>query len=88
MTVSAREAIANGENIVFVSAATVWEIVTKKAIGKLDLPDEFQEVLRQQHFRCLDITSDHAFQIGKLPMHHRDPFDRMIVAQWEGDVKG
>ncbi len=81
MASEAREAIADGGNLVFVSAATVWEIVIKKALGKLDVPDEFQDVLARQPFRLLDITADHAFQIGSLPMLHRDPFDRMLVAQ-------
>ena len=78
---SAIEAIASGDNPAFVSAATIWEIVIKRALGKLDVPDDFQEVLEQQPFRHLEITSAHAFQVGSLPMFHRDPFDRLLVAQ-------
>ena len=78
---SAREAITSGDNPVFVSAATIWEIVIKRALGKLDVPDELQEVLEQQPFRYLEINSTHAFQVGNLPMFHRDPFDRLLVAQ-------
>lgn len=81
LSASAREAIASGDNPVFVSAATVWEIAIKRALGKLDVPDEFQEILEQQPFRHLEITSAHAFQVGSLPMLHRDPFDRILVAQ-------
>jgi len=77
----AAEAIADGNNMVCVSAATVWEIVIKQAIGKLDLPLEFQEVLVRQPFRFLAVTHEHAIRVGTLPMRHRDPFDRMLVAQ-------
>lgn len=81
LSASSREAISRGDNPVFVSAATVWEIVIKRALGKLDLPDEFQEILEQQPFRHLEITFAHAFRVGSLPMLHRDPFDRILVAQ-------
>ncbi len=77
----AREAMADGRNPVFVSAATIWEITIKRALGKLDLPDEFRGILAKEPFRRLDVTADHAFQVGDLPLHHRDPFDRMLVAQ-------
>ena len=78
---TARAAIADGGNIVFVSAATVWEIRIKQALGKLTLPDRFGEVLKEQPFLELDITTPHAHCVATLPPHHRDPFDRMLVAQ-------
>jgi PIN domain nuclease of toxin-antitoxin system len=77
----AREAIMDAGNLVFVSAATVWEIRIKHALGKLSLPPDFREVLRAQPFLFLDITAEHAHAVGELPGHHRDPFDRMLVAQ-------
>ncbi len=81
----AREIIADGRNLAFISAATIWEIVIKKALGKLGLPDEFKEILAREPFERLDVTADHAFQVGRLPPHHRDPFDRMLVAQCQVD---
>jgi PIN domain nuclease of toxin-antitoxin system len=77
----AREAIGNSENAVFVSAINVWEIVIKKVLGKLTIPDDFKEVLAKQPFHFIDMTADHAFKVAELPLHHRDPFDRLLIAQ-------
>jgi len=77
----ARAAIADPENTVFLSAVVVWEIRIKQRIGKLDLPDNFGEVLDRQPFTELPVTIDHAHTIAELPAVHRDPFDRMLVAQ-------
>lgn len=78
---TARAAIADPENTVFLSAVVVWEIRIKQSIGKLDLPDDFGEVLDGQRFAELAVTVDHARTIAVLPALHRDPFDRMLVAQ-------
>ncbi len=78
---AAGAAIRDGANVVFVSAATAWEIVIKKTLGKLDVPDNLDEVLRECRFTPLPITIAHALAVLSLPMHHRDPFDRMLVAQ-------
>lgn len=78
---TARDAIADAENTVFLSAVVVWEMRIKQAIGKLDLPDDFGEVLDSQRFAELAVTVDHAHTIAGLPEVHRDPFDRMLVAQ-------
>jgi PIN domain nuclease of toxin-antitoxin system len=78
---SARQAIANPEHLVFVSAVSIWEIVIKKSIGKLLVPDEFPQVLEEQPFHHLDMTVEHAFKVGELPLHHSDPFDRLLIAQ-------
>ena len=78
----ARNAIVDGNNLVFVSAATAWEITIKKAIGKLRLPQgDYLDELRLHRFTALDITTEHALVVGDLPEHHKDPFDRMLVAQ-------
>jgi len=77
----AREAIADPGQLVFVSAVSVWEITIKKALGKLDVPTELPEVLAGEPFLHLDMTVEHAFKVGELPMHHRDPFDRLLIAQ-------
>ncbi len=78
---AARSAIADPENTVFLSAVVVWEIRIKQGVGKLDLPEDFGEVLAQQHFPELPITVQHADTIAVLPAIHRDPFDRLLVAQ-------
>jgi PIN domain nuclease of toxin-antitoxin system len=77
----ARTAIADMNNVVFVSAAAVWEIRIKQGLGKLDIPDDFETVLDDQAFETLSITVEHAHAIKGLPSLHRDPFDRMLVAQ-------
>jgi len=77
----ARTVIADGNNLVFVSAAVIWEIQIKHALGKLIIPKNFRKVLDQQGFELLDITVEHAYSVGKLPLYHGDPFDRILVAQ-------
>lgn len=77
----ARAAIADGKNLVLVSAVVVWEIRIKQALGKLKVPRNFKHALDEQPFEMLDIKVEHAHAVGDLPPHHRDPFDRMLVAQ-------
>jgi len=77
----ARAAIADGKNLVFVSAVVIWEIRIKQTLGKLEIPRSFRRVLDDQPFEMLDITIEHAHAVGDLAAHHRDPFDRMLVAQ-------
>jgi len=76
-----RQEIADRNNICFVSAASVWEISIKSAIGKLDIPDNYLEVLLDQNFREIPISWQHANKVRYLPMHHKDPFDRLLIAQ-------
>ena len=68
------------EQNVYVSSATVWEVSIKQALGKLGPPD-LPEKIRDSGFRHLGITADHGIAAGRLPMHHRDPFDRILIAQ-------
>lgn len=77
----AQAAIREDENEVFISAAVVWEIVIKKALDKLTAPNNIVEVISQNRFDPLAITIQHALAVEKLPMHHRDPFDRILIAQ-------
>lgn len=76
-----RSAIANSENLVVLSSVVIWEIRIKQALGKLVIAPNFYDVLKDEGFEMLSITPDHAYAVGELPMHHRDPFDRMIIAQ-------
>ncbi len=73
--------MADGDNLVFVSAAVIWEIRIKQALGKLKIPSAFREILDQQSFNWLSITVEHAHALESLAAHHRDPFDRMLIAQ-------
>lgn len=76
-----RNAIADPGNLIVVSAAVIWEIRIKQALDKLEIPADFYPVIKGQGFELLPISADHAYAAGGLPMHHRDPFDRMIIAQ-------
>ena len=79
---AAREAIVDGHNIVYVSAATAWEISIKRSIGKLKIPEsDYLEELRLHRLIPLSITTEHALAVENLPPHHKDPFDRMLIAQ-------
>lgn len=78
---AARAAISSPSNEVIVSAAVVWEIAIKKAVGRLDAPDDLLDVLTTNDFQTLEITASHALLAGTLPPHHSDPFDRMMIAQ-------
>lgn len=77
----ARTVIGEGKNLVLVSAVVIWEIRIKQALGKLKIPRNFRRVLENQPFENLGITAEHAYKVGDLPPHHRDPFDRMLIAQ-------
>jgi PIN domain nuclease of toxin-antitoxin system len=74
-------AIADPDTEVVVSAASAWEISIKQASGRLDAPDDLLEAVAANHFETLAITVDHAMAAARLPAHHADPFDRMLVAQ-------
>jgi PIN domain nuclease of toxin-antitoxin system len=77
----AQAAIEDHENEVFVSLASVWEIGIKKGIGKLSAPPDLESQLTNHEFVPLPIRFAHADAVSVLPLLHRDPFDRMLVAQ-------
>ena len=68
-------------NAAYVSAASVWEVEIKRALGKLIAPDDFAVECLERGFDELPIRFDHAARAGALPLLHTDPFDRMLVAQ-------
>lgn len=68
-----------------VSAASVWEMAIKQRRGKLRLPDGYFDALLASDAQLLAITERHALAAGRLPMHHADPFDRMLVAQAQAE---
>ena len=77
----ARAAIAAPANDVLVSAGTVWEIEIKRALGKLSAPDGLVDAIEASSLGSLPILATDGERAGRLPAHHRDPFDRMLVAQ-------
>jgi PIN domain nuclease of toxin-antitoxin system len=82
---AARRAIENVANVVFVSAASAWEVAIKAAKGKLPLPPQaegrIQAEMEAAHFVELPVTWRHAFAVRELPHHHLDPFDRLLIVQ-------
>ena len=78
---AARKAIGDGRNTVYVSAVVVWEIVIKRALGKLDAPDDLEGAMAANRFLPVPIIVPHVLAVRSLPDHHRDPFDRLLIAQ-------
>ena len=81
---SRRQVVANPQNNVFVSIASLWEMAIKISLGKLTLARPFADVIKQislEDITILPIKPEHALQVSGLSFHHRDPFDRIIIAQ-------
>lgn len=85
LSVNARNYIANLDNELMLSVASLWEIAIKTSIGKLELLKPFEELIPEQleinTVKVLPIELNHLSNITNLPFHHRDPFDRLIIAQ-------
>ena len=81
----ARALISEPENTIFVSAVSFWEIWLKESLGKLRLPVDFEAKMASEFFENLPLSATHARQVALLPWHHRDPFDRMLVAQAQAE---
>jgi len=81
----AREVIRDGRNTLFLSAASGWEIAIKAGLGRIDLKDSPEKVIPEQMLlngiQGLPVQMSHALHVHALPQHHRDPFDRILVAQ-------
>jgi PIN domain nuclease of toxin-antitoxin system len=86
---SARTVIAKQGNVALVSAVSAWEIAIKFNLGKLpdasDLLSDFNGFISRERFEVLFISADHAVRAGLLPGPHRDPFDRMLIAQAQAE---
>jgi len=80
-----RELLEDGDATVYVSSITVAEISIKSSLGKLTVPDGITTAVQDSGFQLLDFTTAHAEQLRALPWHHRDPFDRMLIAQAQVD---
>lgn len=81
LSATARDTIADPMNEVLVSTATIWEIAVKRSLGKLQVTDDLPERIADEGFAWLAVEARHAWEVRELPMHHRDPFDRILVAQ-------
>jgi PIN domain nuclease of toxin-antitoxin system len=76
-----RTLVTDPRNDVILSAVVVWEVAIKRSLGKLEAPDGFADMLVDAGADPLPINLDHARAVRELPWHHRDPFDRLLVAQ-------
>lgn len=83
LSVKIKALLENTENQIFVSAASVWEIVIKKAKGRLKTPDDLEGGIKEAGFKFLPIGISHVLGVGKLPnfKDHKDPFDRVLISQ-------
>lgn len=81
LTGNPKDIIADPNNLVFVSAASAWEIAIKKTLGKLQVPNDLAAQIKQKRFISLPISIDHAVMVETLPLYHQDPFDRILIAQ-------
>lgn len=92
LSAKALELIGDNRNILYWSAASSWEVSIKYALGRLPLPETPEQFLPAElgknRIESLPIVDAHAFQAGLLPRHHRDPFDRMLVAQAQVESLG
>lgn len=80
----AREMIESPKSSVWISAASVWEIAIKHALGRGDMPVSGQDAVRyfrESGYRFLPVEPEHAMAVEELPAHHQDPFDRILIAQ-------
>ena len=82
----ARTVFESNDTTLYVSMATLWECAIKRSIGKLEMPDKFFEIIADD-YEVLGIEISHLVAYAELPMHHRDPFDRLLVVQAQlGDL--
>jgi len=81
----AKGAIADPRNQVYVSAVSTWEISIKRQLGKLQAPEDMSSIIEEERFIPLPISLYHGDQAGQLPELHKDPFDRMLVAQAQAE---
>jgi PIN domain nuclease of toxin-antitoxin system len=77
----AREIIENPDNQIYYSVASIWEIEIKRKVGKLNITENYIELIDNELFQCLSILKNHVLKISNLEFHHHDPFDRVLIAQ-------
>ena len=74
-------AIRDPDNKITVSVVSAWEIAIKKALNKLEAPEDLKEMIVDSGFELMPVDYEHAWQVKDMPLHHRDPFDRLLVSQ-------
>jgi PIN domain nuclease of toxin-antitoxin system len=79
------EKIISPENLIYVSIASIWELQIKESIGKITLPKNFFDTLEPSGFELLPVFLDHIKELRRLPLLHRDPFDRILIAQAQSE---
>jgi len=85
LSATAITALSDEANRVLLSAVTVWEIAIKRSLGKLEIATGWHAKLTALDFDPMPITAEHAHAVEDLPWHHRDPFDRLLIAQAMSD---
>jgi len=81
LSLNTKSIILDRLNNIYISSITPWKITIKKSLGKLTCPDNIEELIKINDFKELPINFKHVLELKKLPLHHKDPFDRMIIAQ-------
>ena len=76
-----KEIIADGENMIFVSVVSVWEVIIKTKLKKIRLKTSVDKIIERYGFQVLDIKLDHVLGLNKLKNYHKDPFDRLLITQ-------
>ncbi len=77
----AQKIIGDKSNLIYLSSASLWEMAIKKSIGRLTLPHNLIEMITMENFKLLPITAEEGLGVADLPMHHTDPFDRILIIQ-------
>jgi PIN domain nuclease of toxin-antitoxin system len=85
LTSDLKSLVADDSNAVLVSSVSAFEISTKQALGKLEVPNDVDAQVEASGFTALPLSIRHGLAAGRLPLHHRDPFDRLLVAQAQCD---
>ena len=85
LSTKAKAVFQDTRNAVYLSSVSAWEIIVKHQLGKLPLPDDAEDFIKQQcekhYIEYLPLTEKAVFQLSRLPNHHRDPFDKMLICQ-------
>ena len=86
LPVDTTDALVKRRNELLISAVSIWELEIKRVKGTLDAPDDMLSRAEDAGFRFIDLTPDNALDAARLPRHHGDPFDRLLVAQAQGEA--
>ncbi|GAB3915748.1 twitching motility protein PilT [Microlunatus endophyticus] len=84
LSAAAIEAIGSADDLLF-SVVSFAEVGVKAAVGKLEVPDDFKQQVAEAGVRTLGLSAEHGLAVAGLPLHHRDPFDRLLIAQARSD---